>query len=530
MDLLHNAIGVKLGAVALGGAMALAGALPAQAQDPGTLRFASITEPPGLTLHETASGATFVPLQAVYESLLRVDQDMTLLPHLAESWEQLDETTYEFKLREGVTFHSGNPLTAETVQATWDLHIGADQAGFATDMLEPVQEVIVKDELTLEIRLKRPHGPFPYHLTTPHTAISDMEKYAEGGVEALREEPSGTGPFMLDRWSKGAELVLRANPDYWGGPVAVERIQFRFMPDAASRSIALQTGEVDVVESVAAPDIPRLAAEPGINVVDAYELRAVLWVMNTRHDVLGDPAVRRAVTRAIDYDLAMTTVLGDAGRPMHGFVPRETFGYREFRYEHDPERAAALLEEAGWSRNGEGFYEKDGQVLSWTHVSGQHLPQELEVAEAIQTLLREFGVDMRIEAVDRVVHTDMMFDHASQAPDGRKPDFGTTQWDHGIRTGDASVALDPIFTCEGQRNFGHFCDPAYDKLIIEATSGLPAEDRLARFAEAQRILFEAATAIPLYQPRITTASRDVVRNLRPTPTRMIYFHEIELDR
>jgi oligopeptide transport system substrate-binding protein len=92
------------------------------------------------------------------------------------------------------------------------------------------------------------------------------------------------------------------------------------------------------------------------------------------------------------------------------------------------------------------------------------------------------------------------------------------------------VALDPIFTCSGQRNFGHFCDPAYDKLIVEATSGLPAEDRLARFSEAQALLFEAVAALPLYQPRITTASRDVVHNLRPTPTRMIYFHEPELAR
>jgi peptide/nickel transport system substrate-binding protein len=419
---LRTTLCLRIGAFAFGGAVALASGLAARAQDADTLRFAAITEPPGLTLHETASGATFVPLQAMYESLLRVDQDMSLLPYLAESWQQLDDSTYEFKLRPGVTFHSGNPLTAEVVKETWDRHIGVDEAGFATDMLEPVSEVVVKDELTLEIRLKRPHGPFPYHLTTPHTAISDMAKHAEVGVEGLRREPSGTGPFMLERWSRGAELVLQANPDYWGGPVPIARIQFRFMPDAAARSIALQGGEVDVVESVAAPDIPRLAATPGINVVDSYELRAVLWVVNTRHDVLGDPAVRKAVAHAIDYDLAITSVLGEAGRPMHGFVPRETFGYQEHRYPYDPELAEGLLDEAGWHRNGGGFFEKDGQVLSWTHVSGQHLPQELEVAEAIQTLLREFGIDMSIQALDRVVHTSTMFEHASHAPDGPAPD------------------------------------------------------------------------------------------------------------
>jgi ABC-type transport system substrate-binding protein len=176
---------------------------------------------------------------------------------------------------------------------------------------------------------------------------------------------------------------------------------------------------------------------------------------------LSDPAVRKAVAHAIDYDLAITSVLGEAGRPMHGFVPRETFGYQEHRYPYDPELAEGLLDEAGWSRNGDGFFEKDGQVLSWTHVSGQHLPQELEVAEAIQTLLREFGIDMSIQALDRVVHTSTMFEHASHAPDGPAPDFGTTQWDHGIRTGDASVALDPIFTCEGHE--GRKADTVADR-------------------------------------------------------------------
>jgi ABC-type transport system substrate-binding protein len=419
-------------------------------------------------MHEAAAGATYVPLQAMYESLLRLDQDMNLLPHLAESWEQLDETTYIVKLRPGVTFHSGNPLTAEVVAQTWEQHIGEGKAGFGTDLLEPVQELVVRDELTLEIRLKRPFGPFPYVLTTPHTAISDMTRFAEEGVEGLRREPSGTGPFMLERWSRGAELVLKANPNYWGDPVPIERIQFRFMPEATARSIALQTGEVDLVESVPAPEIPRLVADPEINIVDTYELRSTMW----------------------------------------------------------------LLEEAGWSRNGDGFFEKDGQLLSWTHVSGQHLPQELEVAEAIQTLLREFGIDMRIQALDRTVHSTAMWENAriGKLPDPPKPDFGTTQWDWGIRTGDADTVLYPTFTCGGDRNFGQYCDPAFDAVIVEATSGLPAEDRIAKFAEAQEIVYQAVPAIPLYQPRITIAARKEVQNLKPTPTRMIYFHELELAR
>ena len=528
--MLRHSLAWKIVPVVAGGALALGSSLVAHAQDAATLRYAVISEPSSLGLHQDASGATFIPLQAIYEPLLRLDQDMKLQPGLAESWQQLDEQTYEIKLREGVTFHSGNPLTAEDVKATFAWHINPDAPGYAAAYLNPIEEMTVKDELTLEIRLKAPYGPFPYVLTMPHTAISDMSKYAEIGAEGLRSQPSGTGPFQLESWNRGAELLLEAYPDYWGGEVPIERIQFRFVPEVAARAIALETGEIDIAESVAAPDIPRLVADPEINVVDAYELRAVLWIVNTHHEVLSDPIVRKALAHAIDYELAVSAILGEAARPLEGFVPPGTFGFADYKYAYDPEEAARLLTEAGWSKNGAGFYEKGGTVLSFSHVSGAHVAQEIQVAEAVQTLLREFGIDMQIEVLERVTHTTTMFDHAKAFSDGPKPDFGTTQWDHGIRTGDASVALDPIFTCGGPRNFGQFCDPAYDELIREAVSGLPAKEREARYAEAQAILFDAVAALPMWQPRISMAASADVANLQPTPTKVIYFDQLDLER
>jgi oligopeptide transport system substrate-binding protein len=113
---------------------------------------------------------------------------------------------------------------------------------------------------------------------------------------------------------------------------------------------------------------------------------------------------------------------------------------------------------------------------------------------------------------------------------GTPPDFGSTQWDWGIRTVDASATLDPTFTCGGDRNFGHYCNPAYDKLIAEAVSGIPAQERQAKFEEAQKILYDIVPAVPLYQPRITVSFRNEVQNVRPTPTRIIYFSDLSIKR
>ena len=496
------------------------------AQDTNTLIYAAITEPSSLGLHQDASGATFIPLQAIYEPLLRLDGDMNLQPGLAESWQQLDEVTYEIVLRPDVTFHSGNPLTAADVRDTFAWHINPEAPGYAAAYLNPIGEMEVVDDLTLRITLEAPYGPFPYALSMPHTAISDMTRFAEIGGDGLRTQPSGTGPFMLETWDRGAEVVLRANPNYWGGPVAVDRLRFRFMPEATARAIALETGEVDVVETVAAPDLPRLEANPDIDVVEAYELRAVLWLLNAHAAPLDDLRVRQAIAHAIDYEMIIEALLGDAAQPMGGLVPRGSFGFAELGYDHDPEKAAGLLADAGWSRNAQGLYAKDGQVLRFTHVSGQHLAQEVQVAEAIQALLREFGIELEIQVLERVAHTTTMFAHARG--DAGRPDFGTTQWDHGIRTGDASVALDPIFTCGGPRNFTQFCDPDYDARIRVAVSGAAPEERLQAFADAQRMLLDQVAALPLWQPRITMASRSRVENVQLTPTRVLYFDQLRL--
>lgn len=497
----------------LGFLVAMAIGYPAAAQDARTLRFVEITEPTVLSLHEDLGNVPTHPLQAIYEPLLRVDQTMQLQPGLASSWEQLDDTTYRLELREGVRFHSGNPLTAQAVKDYIEWQLGPEGGG---TYFKPISEMTVQGERTLDIKLSRPHGPILHQLTMPHTAIGDIRQFEEMGAEHMRTNPSGTGAYMLETWDLGSQVVLKANPDYWQGEPGLDRIQFRFIPDGAARTIALESGQIDVVVTVPGPDIARLEAHDDITVIDQYEMRSIVWPLNFHDPILSDINVRRALAHAIDYRLVMETILGAGGRVMDGVLPAGTFGAAEFTYDPDPEMAASLLAEAGWAKNARGFYEKDGQVLELNHYAGAHVPQEIEVAEGIQTLLREFGIDLKIQVLERAAHVQNLYSTAKVG--GPKPEYSTTQWDHGIRTGEAAVMLDPLFTCEGPRNFAHYCNPEYDALIVKAVSGAPEEERLEAYRQAQALLHRDVVVLPMWQPRLSMSYRSNVKDLSLLPT------------
>lgn len=491
----------------------------ASADDAKILRFAEITEPTVLSLHQDLGNVASHSLQAIYESLLTADNNMQLQPGLAESWEQLDETTYRIVLREGVSFHSGNPLTAESVKDYIDWQLGPEGMG---TYFRPVSEITVVDDLTLDFHLSHPYGPFLLQLTMPHTAIGDQRLFEEIGREEMNVQPSGTGPFMLESWDLGSQVILEPNPDYWDGAPALDGVQFSFIPDGAARSIAIESGDVDVAVSVPPPDLERLEANDDVNISDAYELRSITWPLNVRHPILSDVNVRKALAHAIDYSLVIESLLGEGGRVQTGFVPEGTYGYAENSYEHDPELAAELLAESGWEKNAQGIYEKDGEPLALSHFAGGHVPMELEIAEGFQALLAEFGIDLTVEVMERATHVSHLYEAAGRfAEGGERPDYASTQWDHGIRTGDSSVMLDPLFTCEGTRNFSHYCSEEFEDLITVAVSGAPEEERLAAYSDAMGLLYEDVVALPMWTPRLTMASRNTVDNLDLHPTGVI---------
>ncbi|MBA3890255.1 MAG: ABC transporter substrate-binding protein [Gemmatimonadaceae bacterium] len=463
------------------------------------VRFALSVEPGSLDLHADTTTASLDVNQAIYETLVRFDHDMNIVPWLATSWEQPDETTYRFELRDDVTFHSGHPFDAEAVKAHIERMTDPADPGLPMAFLNHIEAVEVLGEHSVEIRLNRPFGPALAYMALPHTAIQDTAHYREIGDD-FGVRPSGTGPFRMESWSRGSALNLVANEEYWGGAPAVDGLQFRIMPEPGPRTFALQGGEVHATNQVSIQDIPTLAANPGVEVEVAPEPRYIRWLVNLNDDILADINVRRALTMAIDYEFVVEAILGDFGRVLEGFVIPESIGYLAVPYTHDPEGAAGLLQESGWERNASGIFERDGQTLSIPMMTGNKMPRELELFEAIQNQFRDFGIDLQFDLIEGAQIYPNIARYSDMLGTDETPDFGLLTMDGGMRTGEANNGLETAFRCGGNRNASHYCNPEYDRLLDIAVSGVPLEERLEAYYEAQLILAEEIPAINIWQP------------------------------
>lgn len=498
----------------------------AAAQD-DLVTIALSVEPGSLDMHADTTTASLDVNQAIYETLLRFDYDMNLIPWLATSWEQLDETTYQLNLREDVTFHSGNPFNAEAVKAHFDRMTDPDNPGLAQAYLFFIDETVVVDDYTVELRLNEPYGPTLAYLALPFTAIQDTERFEEIG-DLFGVEPSGTGPFIMQEWDRGSALTLTANENYWGGAPAVDGLQFRIIPEAGPRTIALQTGEVDITTQLSIQNIPTLEEDPGVNVIVEAEPRRISWLVNLEHPILSDMNVRRALNHAIDYDLVYDAILGEYGRPLDGYVTPESFGFLEIPYAYDPDLADQLLQESGWSKNSAGLYEQDGEVLELSVMTGNKMLRELEVFEAIQSEARNFGIAMTIDLIEGSQIYPNIARFANMYSTEETLDFAFLTMDFGMRTGEANIGLETTFKCNGSRNASQYCDPEFDEQVDIATSGASANEREAAYFEAQRILDETIPAINLWQPSWAIATSSSVENYRLHPAGVWFYEDIEM--
>lgn len=491
------------------------------------VRFALSVEPGSLDLFADTTTASLDVNQAIFETLVRFDHEMNIIPWLATSWDQIDATTYQFQLREGVLFHSGNPFNAEALKAHIDRVNNPAEPGLPRAFLNHIEEVVVVDTYRVEFRLAREFGPMLAYLALPHTGVMDaLQAVAIGNTFGV--QPSGTGPFMMESWNRGSALNLVANSAYWGGVPAVDGLQFRIIPEPGPRTLALQSGEIHITNQVSIQDIPLLQANPNIDVEIAAEPRYIRWLINLQDPVLGDINVRRALTMAIDYRMIVEAILGDFGSVLDGFVIPDSVGFLAVPYAYDAIAAATLLSESGWQRNASGLFARAGQVLRIPMLTGNKMPRELELFEAVQSEFRDFGIDMTIDLIEGAQIYPNIARFSDMKGTSQIPDFGLLTMDGGMRTGEAENGLQAAFLCQGNRNAGHYCNPEYDRLIRVSVSGAPLEERIDAYHAAQRILADEIPAINIWQPSWAIAKAINVAGYRLHPAGVWHYEAISL--
>jgi len=477
----------SVAALALGGACAPDAGPSDAGSRPLVLGYAS--ELQGLNpLLSTDQNANELIYFLLFTPLVTYDDEFRPAPALAEGW-TLTDTAVTFRLRDDLAWHDGAPVTARDVAFTFQR---AKDPAFASPLaaayLANVASVEVTGEHEVRFRFTAPHSepledfywpPIPAHL------LSDVPA-TEMPQAPYNRAPVGNGPYRLVRWDVNQRLVFTANPDYpegLGGPPEITEVVYRIIPDQTTMLAELMSGGIEMDGPLAPSQVERVVAEDDLELM-SFPWRQFTYIgWNTRRPQFADPAVRRALTMAIDREAIVRTVLEGHGSvasgpipPWHRFAPdREPLPY-------DPEAAAAALEEAGWrDTDGDGVRERDGVRFAFALLTNQRSPIYGDVARIVQSDLRAVGVD----AEPRLLEWQSVL--ASHR--GRDFDAVLTNWVlDNFRVDPRALFHGSQVDIENSANRSSYANPVADSLMDLGARTLDEERAAEIWAEFARVL------------------------------------------
>lgn len=433
----------------------------------------------------------------IYETLLSRGPEGDLEPRLAVSWERLDDSRIQFKLREGVSFTTGTPVNAETVAKAFSSKNDPASPHTHVSFSRWIKNVEAVDDYTIVIETDGPFPPALFYLASTLTgAIWDVDARTEWGD--LRTQSAGSGPYVLDEIRPGEFVQLRRNPDYWGGAAETEFLRFSVIPEETTRILALQRGEIDLTLDLGPAALGQLEGAEGIE-VDTYRA----FRLNTLEFNLLDPLIRenielrQAIMLAIDTKGIADSIIGVMGDPADSVVLDVSWGHISVpgNLEYDPEKAAAILEDAGWTLASDGVRERDGDRLELTLVTDFTRDyRNREVAQAIQAFLREVGIDIELRLLERGPFIDTVV----QSGEGYQ--MNIQGW--GSPTNEASWWIYTRFHSDNQ-DIGSWGTPRtrmdwLDEKIDAARFELDEATSLPLWQELQQVIHDEALMVPLY--------------------------------
>ena len=304
-------------------------------------------EPPGLDPTAGAAAAIDEVVYAnIFEGLTRIGPDGSVQPALAKSWTISDDgLTYTFSLHQGVKFHDGTDFNAADVRFSLRRAQADDSTNAQKALFEPIDKVTIVDPHTLTVTLKRPTGSFLFNM-----GWGDAVIVAKETAETNVNNPVGTGPFKFSKWVKGDSVEIVKNPDYWGEQAKIEKATFKIIADSSAALAALMAGDVDGFPIFPAPEnLPQLDADPRFSVVVGSTEGETILSTNNKKPPFDNVLVRRAVAHAIDRQAIVDGAMFGYGTPIGTHFAPHHPAYLDLTAmsEHNPEKARALLKEAG---------------------------------------------------------------------------------------------------------------------------------------------------------------------------------------
>ena len=492
----------------------------AAAQQPkpgGTLKIAFESDVPGLDPHTSLGVQVQVLIPSLFNTLVTIDENLEVVPDLASSWEVKDGgKTYIFHLHKGVKFHDGTDCDADAVKWNFDRMLNPEEKVLTAPFFTMIEAVEPVDAQTLKVTLQYPTETFLRALANYRKGfpIISPTGYKTWGKQDSPAHPIGTGPFKLAKWEQNALILLERHGQYFKpGLPYVDKIEFRIMKDGVTRAAALRAGEVDFVNLVPIEHVERLSKDPKMRVLRGPETATIFLVANNGRKPFDDVRVRQAtIGYGIDRRVIAKSALLGLASPLVSFVPQGTLGHKDFLelYPHSPERARALLKEAGFDERNPLKY------TLMTHAANPFLPT---IATIIKTQLAQSGVEVNVEVLDRPVFLKRLQTH-----------------DHDQLLTIGSHFVDPyaraylMETTGGSLNTPNHSDTHVDALIDKLRRSTDREEFLKvgyelQAYDAERLIYPSVAGDPFVQ-----AARDLVKGYVFMRGLKVSFESVWLDR
>lgn len=483
----------------------------------GDLTVATPSDAVSLDPHGSNDDPSEQLRDVVYEGLLTQDENLEITEALAEEWEQVDDVTWEFRLREGITFHDGSEFNAQVVEANIDRIQDPAVASPREFLLDMIEEVEIIDDHTIRLVTEYPFAPLLSNLTHGagkmiskdlidedyENALAEaeegvtLEDYYElreaGGDDfeeiadsissgtgtVIEQNPVGTNYLKFESRNPGENTVFTRYDDYWAEPAILDSVTFKVVTEVGSRIAEIETGASDFVVNVQSSNIDRVENNDEVTLERRDALSVDYIGFNTQVEPFDDPQVRRALTHAFDSEAVLSGVYNDSGQPAIGPIPPGVLGYSESieGLEYDIDLARELLAEAGYE---DGF--------EATLMVNEDNPERMDAAVFLQESLTELDIDLTVEQVEWGAYLD--------ATSNGEHEMFMLGW--GNTTGDPDDGIMPMFHSDnigasGNRSF--FQNEEMDALLDEGARETDEDARQEIYEEATELVVEQAPVI-----------------------------------
>ncbi len=457
-------------------------------------------------------------IRNIFDGLYTLTADGKPVPEIADGVKQVDDRTWDFHIRSGITFQNGDPLTADDVQWTFDraTREGAMEGKTSPrqSLVGPVASVEKVDDSTVRFKLTTPVSETRMLYGTVNIQIMPKAYVQKVGIDEFVKHPVGAGPFKFVEGKLDEQIVLERYDKYWGGspdlpgtpgPARVDRVIFQVIPDPVARVSALRAGDVDIIQDVPSIQIPVLESDPNVQVQTQRGTNMVYLAMNTTQPPFDDARVRQAVAQAIDYDTLVKQLYGGRADVLGGvpFLPGGEVDDPTIKpYAYAPDKAKALLEEAGKS---------DTSFVLDTF--GEYTT----LGQAIAQMLGKVGLKVEVRSWEVAALQ-------AAAQKGERTALIET-------FGNAS--LNPLWAywvagSKQPANYSLYSNPTFDQIMTAAPTIVDPAQRAKAFQQGWEMSYSEVPELPLLTPRVVEAARKTVQNWTPSAAGRMNLHRVDI--